>query len=362
MILFLTGDSPDLAPDLLFNGFVELFGQDSIIDFPYAEYRHKNVSDKLQVQGRDFFCLTIDRYVEDRNKYNFNEIKQLINNDVFDLCVIANRALNTFTKLMENTTKFPNIIMINGEDDSDNSLVQATTLLSVTKYWERVDLILQRDYKYTKQQNAEQQNAVNKRHSDKIVPYNFPCPVDILPVFDFKKDKEIDVFAQFPGTHQFRSKVIERLKKIKGINTNIKQQNAIGYGGLGLSNYFRSINNSKISISITGAGWDTPHYLEIPFMKSMLLAQHPMNAMNSTMKETPVIYLNNFVHGHSAQFYETDLDNLELLIRYYLDNDKERKQITKRGYEHLMKNLTTKKTAEYVLKCLNDNNYWKSLT
>lgn len=342
MILFLTGDRPDLAPDLLFNGLVELFGQDKIIDFPYAKYRHKKV---ITGYGRDFFCITTDKDVENRNIYSFDNIRQLLNKEFFDLCIVANRAIDTYFRLTKNITKFPRTVIINGEDDSDHSLKNIFNSLSrhlEKRQMENIDLILQRDYKY------------NENYNEKTVPYNFSCPINILPKFDFKKDKEIDVFAQFPVTHRFRSKVIERLKKIKGINAKI------GNGGFPILDYFKLMNNSKISISITGAGWDTPHYLEVPFMKSMLLAQHPMDAMNANMAENPIVYIKNFLDKYSATFYNTDLDNIEELIRYYLDNNKEREQITKIGYEHLMNHLTTKNAAEYMFKCMDDNNYWRS--
>lgn len=349
MILFLTGNRADLAPDLLFNGLVELFGQDKIIDFPYAEYRHKKV---ITGYGRDFFCITTDKDAENRNIYSFSDIKQLLNKEFFDLCIVANRAVGTYIRLMKNITKSPRTIIVNGEDDSDRSLKNISNSLSIhleKRHMENIELILQRDYKY------------NGKYNEKTVPYNFSCPINILPKFDFKKDKEIDVFAQFPVTHRFRSRVIERLKKIKVTNSKVLPINAnIGYGGFKILDYFRLMNNSKISISITGAGWDTPHYLEVPFMKSMLLAQHNMDAMNSNMTENPVVYINNFLDKYSATFYNTSLDNIEELIRYYLDNNKEREQITKRGYEHLMNHLTTKNAAEYMFKCLDDNNYWRS--
>jgi uncharacterized lipoprotein YehR (DUF1307 family) len=335
MILFLTSAGEDLAPDLLFNGLVELLGHDKIIDFPYAEYRHKKT---ITGYGRNFFCVTIDKDVENRNVYSFEDIKQLINRDVFDLCIVSNRSYITFVQLIENTTKFPTTVVVNGEDDSDKSLSNITT----SKYWNNIEMVLQRDYKY------------NRNYSEKIVPYNFSCPVNILPKFDFKKDKEIDIFAQFPITHPFRKTVVERLKKIKGINANI------GHGGLQILDYFKAMNNAKISISITGAGWDTPHYLEIPFMKSMLLAQCPMNAMNRDMTENPVAFVNNFIDRYSATFYDTKLNNIEELIRYYLDNDKEREQITKRGYEHLTTHLTTKNAAEYMFKCIENKECWKN--
>lgn len=354
MILFLTGNKPDLAPDLLFNGLVQLFGQDKIIDFPYLEYRHKKV---ITGHGRDYFCITTDKDAENRNIYNFEDIKQLLNKELFDICIVANRSLDTYIRLTKNITKSLRTVIVNGEDHSDHSLKNIFNSLSKHKIdMNNIDLILQRDYKY------------NGNYNDNIVPYNFSLPINILPKFDFKKDKEIDIFAQFPVTHRFRHKVIERLKKIKGIKTDIKAN--IGYGGLSIIDYFKSMNNSKISISITGAGWDTPHYLEVPFMKSMLLAQHPMDAMNPDMTKNPVVFIKNFLDKYSATFYNTNLDNtntndtnidnIEELIRYYLENDKEREQITKRGYEHLKNCLTTKHAAEYMLKCIDDNNYWRS--
>lgn len=294
MILFLTGKHEDLAPDLLFNGFVELLGHDKIIDFPYAAYRHKKT---INGYGRNFFCITMDKDVENRNIYNFEDIKQLINKDVFDMAIVSNRAINIFSRLIDKTLKFPRTIIVNGEDNSDSSLKGITSLSSYTNreygnldkilslsanYQKYIDLILQRDYKY------------NKIYDGKVIPYNFSCPINILPKFDFKRYRDIDVFAQFPITHSFRRKVIEKIKRIKGIKTNV------GHGGLTIPEYFKIMNNSKISISITGAGWDTPHYLEIPFMKSMLLAQHPTNAMNPDMTENPVIFINNFLDKYSA--------------------------------------------------------------
>ena len=348
IILFLSGDSVDFATDLLFNGLAELCSQDNIIDYPFREWHHvKKITGYLaNSQSMHppyvYWCSTLDKEYNNRQRYSFDEIKQLINQDYFDVVIVSNRALDTYIQLKEGTIKFPITIIINGEDYPDKYYNIIVDKLS--KYWDTVSLFLQREYRY------------DNNYDNKVVPYTFSCPVTNLPNFDFKKDTQIDVFCRHGPSHPFRQKVLDRIKKIKGINIDA------GYAELQIQSYFERMNNSKISISIGGAGWDTPHYIEPPYIKSLLLAQPPKNAIDHDFNSTPVIYPNNFTDRSSAVFYKNDLTDIEELIRYYIENEKEREDITKRGYEHLKNNLTTKRMAKYVLKNLEDNNYWRSLT
>lgn len=347
MILFLSGDYVDFATDLLFNGIAELYGHDKIIEYPYREWHHVKeitgfLSRSLSMHPPYvYWCSTIDKECNDRKRYNFDEIRQLINQDYFDIAIISNRALDTFIRLKECTTKFPRTIIINGEDEPEK--VYNIIMDRLSKHWETVSLFLQREYRY------------DREYDEKVIPYTFSCPVTNLPDFDFKKDKQIDVFCRHGPSHPFRQKVLDRIKQIKGINIDA------GYAELPIQTYFERMNNSKISISIGGAGWDTPHYTEPPCMKSLLLAQPPGSAIDHNFNSTPVIYPNNFKDRYSAVFYKNDLSDIEDLIRYYIENEKDREDITERGYKHLKNHLTTKKMAEYVLKSLEDNNYWRSL-
>lgn len=356
-ILFLSGNCVDFASDLLYNGIVEIYGQDNVIDFPYREWHHvKDITGFLSSSSIPmhipyvYWCSTIDKNSDNRTKYdnninNLGEIKRLINQNYFDLLIVSNRTVDLFKELFkDNDKKHTNtkIIIINGEDSSESVYHHLKDVLS--EYWNNIDLLLQREYRQ------------NSSYDKKVIPY--PCvtvPTN-LPNLDFKPNKEIDVFCRHGPSHPFRQKVLDRIKQIKGINVEA------GYAELPIIDYFKHINNSKISISIGGVGgFETPRYVEIPYMKSMLLAQFPKNALDNNLSANPVIYPNDFKDRYSAVSYKTDLSDIEDLIRYYLKNDKEREEVTRRGYEHVINHLTTKKTVEYVIKNLEDNDYWKSL-
>lgn len=338
--LYLSSSGVEHMADFLYSGFVELYGHDNVIDYPYKpRYHVKNICDTGDIYMN--WCQCVDEDVN-RKQYNLNEIIQMVNNKYFDLLVLSIRAYDTFVQIKDKTWPI-GTILINGEDRSDESYIHQV-VPKFSSYWNNIDMILQREYKN------------NIRFDKKVVPFPAPCPTRNLPNFDCKKDKEIDVFCYLGDSHPFRKKLRDKISRISGIKT------MIGNSHFSINDYFKYMNNSKICIMSGGLGWETTHYLDIPFAKSMLLAQHPNNAIDpSSMKEDSIIYPNNFKDRCSAVFYKNDLSDIESLIKYYLEHDKEREEITKKGYEHLMSNLTCKHIAEYVVNCRFNLDYWKSL-
>lgn len=344
-ILYLSDSGVEHMADFLYNGFVELYGHENVIDFPYKPRYHVK---KIDGEPYTYWCSCLDNDIgsDNRKHYSisdFEEIKQLVNNKYFDLIIASTRAYNIFAQLKSSIWPMGTIV-INGEDLSNESYRHMAQLFS--PFWNNIDMILQREYKY------------NMSYDHKVVPFPCPCPTRNLPNLGFKKskDKEIDIFCYLGDTHPFRKKLRERISQISGIKSVVSSDH------LSISDYFKYMNNSKICIMAGGVGWETTHYLDIPFAKSMLLAQHPKNAIyTTTLKEDPIVYPNNFKDKQSAVFYKNDLSDIETLIKYYLSHDKEREEIAKRGYEHLMNNLTCKHIAEYVIKCRFDLDYWKSL-
>lgn len=341
-ILFLSGDScTEHMADFLYNGFVELYGHENVIDYPYKpRYHVKELHDTGDAYL--YWCSCIDKDTDSRKHYTFDEIVQMVNNKQFDLLVASIRAYDTFVQIKNHTWPIGTII-INGEDISDDDYLRHV-IPKFTPYWNNIDMILQREYKH------------NIPFDRKVVPFPLPCPTKNLPNLDFKKDKEIDVFCHLGDTHPFRKKLRDRIAQISGIKSMISNTHFTVY------EYFRYMNNSKICIMSGGLGWETTHYLDIPFAKSTLLAQHPRNALHpATLKEDPIVYPNNFKDRYSAIFYKNDLSDIESLIKYYLEHDNEREEITRRGYEHITNNLTCKHIAEYVINCRFNLDYWKSL-
>lgn len=346
-ILFLSSESStEHMADFLYNGFVELYGHENVIDYPYKPRYHVK---ELQDTGDAYlyWCSCIDKDADNRKHYtidDFNEIVQKVNNKEFDLLIASIRAYNTFVQIKNHTWPIGTII-INGEDLSDDDYLKFVPKL--TPYWNNIDMILQREYKH------------NIPFDKKVVPFSCPCPIRNLPNIGFNKDKKIDLFCHLGDTHPFRKDLREKLLQI---SKNLGITSLIGNNHFTVHEYFRLMNNSKICIMSGGLGWETTHYLDIPFAKSMLFAQHPENALHpGTLKLDPIVYPNNFKDRYSAIFYKNDLSDIELLIKYYLSHDKEREDITKKGYEHLMNNLTCKHIAEYVIKCRFNLDYWKSL-
>lgn len=344
-ILFLSGDGcTEHMADFLYNGFVELYGQENVIDYPYKPRYH--VKDLYgNMDAYTYWCSCIDKGTDNRTHYTFDEIVQMVNNKQFDLLVTSVRAYDTFVQIKNHTWPIGTIV-INGEDMSDDHYLRYL-LPKFTPYWKNVDMILQREYKH------------NIPFDRKVVPFPCPCPDRNLPNFDFKKDKEIDLFCHLGDTHPFRKKLRE---KVMQISQKLGIKSLTGNNHFSIYEYFRLMNNSKICIMSGGVGWETTHYLDIPFAKSMLLAQHPENALHPvTLKKEPIVYPNNFKDRRSAVFYKNSLSNLEDTIIYYLEHDKEREEITRRGYEHLTNNLTAKHIAEYVINCRFNLDHWKSL-
>jgi len=343
-ILFLSCNNMEHMADMLYNGLVELYGHDSVIDFPRKpRYHIQDPENDHQVLGGGYFSWVFckDENADKMKHYSLPEIKQMINNKEIDLIITSIHGYHTFVEVKKDTIRVPTIV-VSGDDMSDEHYLTAIRP-HFMNYWYDIEMILQREYKY------------NIKFERKVVPHTCPCPVNNLPDLPFKKDKEIDVFCYLGNTHPMRAQVREKIAKMSGITFMVGR-----LYDFNRAEYFKHMNNSKICIAFGGQGWESTHYLDIPLAKSMLLAQSPANAVHSkTLKEEFVVYPNNFKHQHSAVFYKNDLSDLEELVRYYLAHDDEREIITRNGYEHLMSHLTTKHIAEYVMKCKDNLDYWK---
>lgn len=242
-ILFLSDNNmTEHMADFLFNGLVELYGYENVIDYPYKpRYHVKELRDIEDVHL--YWCSCIDKDADSRKHYTFGEIVQMVNNRYFDLLIATIRVYDEFVRIKDNTIHIETIL-INGEDISDDHYLRSI-LPNYSKYWNNIDMILQREYKY------------NIPFEKKVVPFPLPCPTRNLPNIDFKKDKEIDVFCYLGDTHSFRKKLRERISQISGIKS------MIGNSHFSVSEYFKHMNNSKICIMAGGLGWESTHYLDI---------------------------------------------------------------------------------------------------
>lgn len=105
--------------------------------------------------------------------------------------------------------------------------------------------------------------------------------------------------------------------------------------------YLNILSNSKFSVAIRGAGWDTLRYWEIPAMGAVLCRM-----------PSPIVIPNNFEDGVNCIEFTTP-GELKEKIHHYLANPLEYNSLRAKSLEHFKKYHTTAKRAEYMLSFLN---------
>jgi hypothetical protein len=107
------------------------------------------------------------------------------------------------------------------------------------------------------------------------------------------------------------------------------------------NSYFRAVNQCRISLSFSGAGFDTLRYWEIPALGSLLISERPT-----------IQIPNNFVHQKHAIFCKNDLSDLLDLIDYYLVHEKERNAIIQASQKHCLAYHTHLCRSTYLLETI----------
>lgn len=329
--------------DHLFHGLVELFGNDSLIDYPYKDKYHVK---ELKDTGNAYlnWCQCLDTRNNPPN-YNEQQIVHMINSGQIDILISSTRAFDTFHSIKQKTRQIKTFIL-NGEDDTDwayNNVV----IPKFGQYLNQIDMVIQREYKH------------NIPFDRKVVPMYGPCPLRNFPDLPFNDNQEIDVFCHLGDTHPFRRQLRDKLSELC---TKNGWKADIGANHYSMNEYFTRMNNSKICFHAGGMGWESTHYLNISLAKSMLIAQPPSGCLNTTtLQLDPVLFPNNFKHDISAIFYSNDFSNVEYFIDKYLTNDEKRRDIVKNGYEHVINNLSSLSLAKYIMACSDNLDHWRPL-
>jgi hypothetical protein len=141
--------------------------------------------------------------------------------------------------------------------------------------------------------------------------------------------------------HNLQGMRCQMFRKLRDFNDNENifyldvERSKEGY--LSYKTYNEILFDSQIGISIAGEGYDTYRYWEIPYFGAMLMA------------DTPTIKINdNFTDMDNAVFFK-NLNEFEEKFNYLKDNPAVVREISRRGYEHLMKFHTSVNRAEYII-------------
>jgi hypothetical protein len=187
------------------------------------------------------------------------------------------------------------------------------------------------------------QIAVARLGVDKLVP----LPFAVIPIgFPAAKTRTDDVTFLGAATHPLRAKLVEDLRAMKadGYSVRVPEDpltEADRYRfdvRLPWSRYMEALSSSKVAISVRGNGFDTYRYWEIPYARTMLLAETPRTVIPD-----------NFVDGVEAVF--ADPGQLGAAARRVLASDHV-EEIAAAGHAKLMGKHLSRHRAETVLERL----------
>tara|TARA_B110001452_G_C15167619_1_gene405890 strand:- start:61 stop:966 length:906 start_codon:yes stop_codon:yes gene_type:complete len=201
-----------------------------------------------------------------------------------------------------------------------------------------------------------------REYKNPIIPISFPIKKSYIDYLKNEKinivniNRQIDVccthldtsYAGVNNFNVFRTNIVKYL-------VNLQQQTEykfhLGYdktnipqarGGLN-NQYFNTLLNSKIIITCNPDWWDGDYRLWESLASGALVFCDKML--------TPVV--NPFEHKKHLIYYDREnIDELSLLIEYYLKNDDERKQIALEGYNYAMKYHKYSDRAKEILNHL----------
>ncbi len=178
--------------------------------------------------------------------------------------------------------------------------------------------------------------------SNGLYPLPFSASALQVPLLDPKSDKKYDVAFWAVESSETRRAAFRLLKGRYDCDRNgsVSGQTFRNYS-LKEGAYFAALNQTRISLSFRGEGFDTLRFWEVPMCGSLLLS------------ESPVIQIPHpFSHGRNALFCKNDLSDLTELIDRYLPRPEEAAQIAAEGQAHLLKYHTHRRRAEYMLEVL----------
>lgn len=178
--------------------------------------------------------------------------------------------------------------------------------------------------------------------SEGLYPLPFSACAQQIPVLDPKSDKKYDVAFWAVESSETRRAAFRLLKGRYDCERNgsVSGQTFRSYS-LKEGAYFTALNQTRISLSFRGEGFDTLRFWEVPLCGSLLLS------------ESPVIQIPHpFTHGRNVLFCKNDLSDLIDMIDQYLSRPAEAMQIAAEGQAHLLKYHTHRRRAEYLLEIL----------
>ncbi len=319
-ILIFADPESDYGQYMIWLGLVRLFGDENVVTYPYKKtYYGEVANDYILPDGKQGFTSPCDFYKTRPVKphiWTTDEIVEHISE--FNLIIIGSLrkyALLGYKEIRDRISGFRGpVVYTDFEDYSGMNMWQIDEI--------KPDVLFKREMLMGEPYPSHYP----------IHPLPFSCfiePQEFKPA-----EKDIDVFFAAGITHPVRQQIIDKLRTLKirfvGGGNEFRRS---------WQEYNELMERSKISIVARGWGWDSVRAWEAPAHNTMVMwLNHPQILPNPFTDREHIVNFN--------------LNNLEELVYYYLDNEKERLQIQEAGRNHLWNFHTCEKRAQYMLDCI----------
>lgn len=222
---------------------------------------------------------------------------------------------------------FPSNISVVVIDGGDNTVINKELL-----DYEKVRLYYKRE--------IQKGLSVGKR--EKIMPMRFGINVGRYSeiVGDDDVDESYDIcFIMNTFNHSLRREVKNRLESLMGKYSIFIHDSGVD-GKIELKEYVSIVKSSRLTLSVSGIGWDCLRHYEIPAIGSVLFVNEPTINIGDFFED-----------GKECIMFLNDLSDFDSKIEYYLSGDHqyELNEIRSCGIRALNDRFDVAPVAEYLI-------------
>ncbi len=304
-LLYLMPPGPDYGNDVLYHGLCLVLGDDHVIDYPWKPTLHGDIPR----EHRDYPCL----FNHPGTPLSLPEITVQLREHRFD-AILMSDVLGALPpeELHAIANAAPNIpiVIVDMWDQCGDYRSEMETRLGVAA-----------------RMQFKREMLMGAAYSPNTHPLPFAYPDERIPVPISFEHRQGLFWAGNPQ-YGMRRLTLEWLEQRFGFPWNAQYTQA---------EYVIALQNAAIGLCLSGNGFDTVRYWEIPAHGAMLLAERP-----------PIHLPNNFRDGESAVFFDS-LPDLEDKLTFYLSHPERISAIAEQGHRHLKAHHTASARARQFL-------------
>jgi len=179
--------------------------------------------------------------------------------------------------------------------------------------------------------------------SDGVLPIRFGINVimynRLIPDVDNRSMYDI-CYIMSSSNHDLRKKVKDKLSQLTS-RYNIFLHDSSSNGKISLLEYIKIVQSSKITLSISGLGWDCLRHYEVPVIGSVLFVNEPTIETGDFFK-----------NGKECIMFKNDLSDFLPKIEFYLSDDNKRSldEIREAGIKAVEDRFDVSATAKYIIQ------------